>query len=93
MTRRVCRNGAPLPRRHDDVSRAARRAGHAPVLFGYTDVAADPRDYDPGNPALSTCRGVLPGMAVRILHRVDALSGGFLHQTLPRFRGACPGRQ
>lgn len=65
MTHRVCRNGTPLDRRHDNIARAVRRAGYTPTLFGYTDVAADPRDHHPGDPALSTCKGVLPGMAVR----------------------------
>lgn len=65
MNNRVCRNGTPLDRRHDNIALAARRAGYQPTLFGYTDVGADPRDYDPADPALFTYEGILPGMTVR----------------------------
>ncbi|WP_299616587.1 alkaline phosphatase family protein [Pelagibius sp.] len=65
MNHRVCINGTPLDRRHDTIALAARRAGYEPTLFGYTDAAADPRDYDAGDPALTTYEGVLPGFAVR----------------------------
>ena len=50
MNHRVCINGTPLDRRHDNLALAARRAGYEPTLFGYTDAAADPRDYDAGDP-------------------------------------------
>jgi len=65
MTNRLCRNGTPLDRRHDNDALAARRAGYEPTLFGYTDVGADPRAHHPDDPALSTYEGILPGMTVR----------------------------
>ena len=65
MNHRVCRNGTPLDRRHDNIALAARRAGHAPTLFGYTDTGADPRAHHPADPALLTWEGVLPGMEAR----------------------------
>ncbi len=67
MTNRVCRNGTPLDARHDNVAFAARRAGYEPVLFGYTDVAPDPRSHHDGDPVLKSYEGVLPGFSVRLL--------------------------
>ena len=43
MNNRVVANGTPLDDRFDNVARAARRAGYAPTLFGYTDQGVDPR--------------------------------------------------
>src|SRR5271165_2096462 len=40
---RVVANGTPLDTRFDNVAKAARRGGYAPILFGYTDQAIDPR--------------------------------------------------
>jgi arylsulfatase A-like enzyme len=62
MNHRVVGNGTPLDRRFDNIAFAARRAGYAPALFGYTDQAIDPRDASgPDDPRLSTYNGVLPG--------------------------------
>jgi len=58
---RVVFNGAPLDDRFDNVARLARRVGHDPVLFGYTDQGVDPRTVAPDDPRLSTYEGVLPG--------------------------------
>ena len=65
MTHRVVRNGTPLDPRFDNVARAARRAGYDPSLFGYTDIATDPRGRAPGDPALTTYEGVLDGFTHR----------------------------
>lgn len=69
---RVVVNGTPLDARHTNVALQARRAGYDPVLFGYTDMSADPRMHDPDDPALKTYEGVLPGMTPEVL-----LVGGF----------------
>jgi len=62
MNHRVVANGTPLDTRFDTVAKAARRAGYAPALFGYTDQSLDPRLVDgPGDPRLSTYEGVLDG--------------------------------
>lgn len=62
MNNRVVANGTPLEHRFDNVARAAIRGGYHPVVFGYTDVGADPRQItDPHDPRLSTYEGVLPG--------------------------------
>ncbi len=62
MNNRVVANGTPLDSRLDNIAHAARRAGYAPALFGYTDQGVDPRLVDdPDDPRLSTYEGVLPG--------------------------------
>ena len=66
MTNRVVRNGSPLAHRFDNVALAARRAGYAPTLFGYTDQSADPAMLQPSDPWLRTYEGVLPGFDVRV---------------------------
>lgn len=67
MNNRVCRNGTPLDRRHDNLALAARRVGYEPTLFGYTDTSPDPRWHAPDDPVLRTYEGVLPGFGVRQL--------------------------
>ncbi len=54
MNHRSVRNGTPL--RHDTLNIATemRKAGYLPMLFGYTDTAADPRVHDPKDPAVQT---------------------------------------
>ena len=44
---RTVTNGTPLEDRHTNIAREARKAGHDPALFGYTDIGADPRGRDP----------------------------------------------
>ena len=62
MNHRVVANGTPLDGRFDNIAKAARRAGYAPTLFGYTDQSVDPRDADgPADPRLQSYEGVLPG--------------------------------
>jgi len=70
---RSVNNGTPLDARHSNVALQARRAGYDPVLFGYTDVSADPRGRDPGDPELRSYEGVLPGMTPMVVMRGDNL--------------------
>ncbi|MBS3650531.1 alkaline phosphatase family protein [Pseudaminobacter sp. 19-2017] len=65
MTNRVCQNGTPMDHRHWNIALAARALGYDPTLFGYTDVAPDPRERPAGDPALRTYEGFLPGFTVR----------------------------
>lgn len=65
MNNRVCQNGSPLDARHGNIALAARALGYDPTLFGYTDVAPDPRRLAPGDPLLKSYEGVLPGFTVR----------------------------
>lgn len=59
---RVVINGTPLDARHSNVALEARKVGYRPALLGYTDSGADPRQFAPGDPALRSFGGVLPGM-------------------------------
>ena len=64
---RVVVNGTPLDARHTNVALEARKLGYEPVLFGYTDIAPDPRMRAPGDPdLLRTYGGVLPGMTAAV---------------------------
>lgn len=65
MNNRVCRNGSPLDARHGNIALSARAAGYDPTLFGYTDVAPDPRQLSADDPRLRSYEGVLPGFTVR----------------------------
>jgi arylsulfatase A-like enzyme len=67
MNNRVCRNGSPLDARHGNIALAARGLGYDPTLFGYTDVAPDPRYLSPEDPLLKSYEGVLPGFTARQL--------------------------
>jgi arylsulfatase A-like enzyme len=67
MTNRVCRNGTPMDGGRWNVARAARALGYDPTLFGYTDVAPDPRDHAAGDPVLRSYEGILPGFTPRQL--------------------------
>jgi arylsulfatase A-like enzyme len=65
LNNRVVGNGTPLDFRFDNVARAARRAGYAPVVFGYTDQGIDPRTVTgPGDRRMSTYQGHPPGFEV-----------------------------
>lgn len=64
MNHRSVKNGTPLDDRWTNIAREVRKAGFDPTLFGYTDTSPDPRRLPPGDPALTTYEGVLPGMTV-----------------------------
>src|SRR5262245_46600259 len=64
MNHRSLRNGTPLDARHGNIALEVRKAGYDPTLFGYTDTSPDPRRYPPGDPALTSSEGVLPGLTV-----------------------------
>ena len=55
-------NGTPLDARHTNWALETRRKGFDPVLFGYTDTANDPRQFDPDDPILQSYEGPLPGI-------------------------------
>ena len=59
---RSVNNGTPLDARHTNFALEARKLGYNPALFGYTDVTPDPRTLPPGDPALRTYEGILPGL-------------------------------
>lgn len=72
---RSVRNGTPLDRRHTNLALEARRKGLDPVLFGYTDSSADPRDMAPDDPRLKSFEGILPGFRLEATLNENALSG------------------
>lgn len=74
MNHRSGRNGTPLDARHTNIALEARKCGYDPVLFGYTDSAADPRGRHPRDPALTGYdQGVIPGFTTA-LHMTDAMT-------------------
>jgi arylsulfatase A-like enzyme len=71
MNHRSGRNGTPQNWRHTNIALEARKAGHEPALFGYTDSGVDPHGKDPSDPALTAYdRGVMPGFTTP-LHMSD----------------------
>jgi len=64
-------NGTPLDARHANIALESRKAGYDPVLFGYTDVSADPRMHEEGDPELTSYEGILPGITPVIRMRSD----------------------
>lgn len=73
MNHRAVRNGTPL--RHDtpNLARELREVGYDPLLFGYTDVAQDPRALRPDDPRLTSYEELLPGFteALRMRQETD----------------------
>lgn len=62
MTNRVVGNGTPLDPTLTNIALEIAKAGYSPALFGYTDVAFDPRlSTGPDDPRLDDYEGVLPG--------------------------------
>ena len=72
MNHRAVRNGTPL--RHDtpNLAREMRAAGYDPLLFGYTDVAQDPRVLEPDDPRLKSYEELLPGFTEALRLRQDS---------------------
>lgn len=64
LRNRAVLNGTPLSGTTDNIALMARRAGYTPTLFGYTDIAADPRGMDAADQRLRTYEGILPGFEV-----------------------------
>lgn len=61
MNHRSIRNGTPLADGIPNIATELRKSGYDPLLFGYTDTSADPRNRHPDDPALKTEEGLLPG--------------------------------
>jgi arylsulfatase A-like enzyme len=71
MTHRSGRNGTPLDARFTNWAKELRKAGYDPGLIGYTDISADPRAHQAGDPALKTYEGVLPGLTPHLVMASD----------------------
>lgn len=72
MNHRAVRNGTPL--RHDtpNLAREMRAAGYDPLLFGYTDVAQDPRVLEADDPRLNSYEELLPGFTEVLRQRQES---------------------
>ena len=60
-------NGTPLDARHTNWALELRQHGYDPVLFGYTDTANDPRQFDADDPILRSYEGPLPGIKPAVM--------------------------
>jgi arylsulfatase A-like enzyme len=82
MNHRSVLNGTPLSGRLTNVALEARALGFDPVLFGYTDTAADPTALDRSDPRLRSYEGVLPGFRAVLDFPFEPLTPwiGWLHQ-------------
>ncbi|MEL7151619.1 MAG: sulfatase-like hydrolase/transferase [Pseudomonadota bacterium] len=71
MNHRAVRNGTPL--RHDtpNLARELRKAGYDPLLFGYTDVAQDPRALAADDPRLTSYEELLDGFTEALRQRME----------------------
>ncbi|SMX23751.1 sulfatase-like hydrolase/transferase [Boseongicola aestuarii] len=65
------RNGTPLPHDTPTLGTEARRAGYRPMLFGYTDIARDPRQHHPNDPDIHTYEAVAAGFDELVEMRLD----------------------
>ncbi len=54
MNHRSTRNRAPLKNDITNLASEVRKAGHLPMLFGYTDMSPDPRAFHRNDPALKS---------------------------------------
>ena len=72
MNHRAVRNGTPL--RHDtpNLAREMRAAGYDPLLFGYTDIAQDPRALPEGDPRLTSYEELLDGFTEALRMRQES---------------------
>ncbi len=55
-------NGTPLDARHTNWALEVRKNHYDPALFGYTDTANDPREFDDNHVYLQSYEGPLPGI-------------------------------
>ena len=79
QTHGVVANRIPLNSRHKTLAQYLRRFGYSPTLFGYTDTALDPRQFEPGDPQRSAPYQVLPGCEVGCHQPTDNPSDWMAH--------------
>ena len=61
MNHRSVRNGTPLTHDRPHLAGEVRKLGYLPLLFGYTDIAHDPRQFHVNDPSLRSYEQVIPG--------------------------------
>lgn len=71
MNHRSVRNGTPLPMDKPNLATELRRGGITPLLYGYTDTAADPRHFAADDPVLTSYEQVMNGFLEALELRFD----------------------
>ncbi len=71
MNHRSVRNGTPLPHDTPNLATEVRKAGYLPQLWGYTDIAVDPRTVSAGDPTLTSYEQVIPGFVEALEMRLE----------------------
>ncbi|RYG92801.1 phosphonate monoester hydrolase [Loktanella sp. IMCC34160] len=71
MNHRAVRNGTPLPHDTPNIATEVRKGGWLPLLYGYTDSAADPRVHAVGDPVLKSYEQVMPGFVEAVEMRLE----------------------
>ncbi len=72
MNHGAVRNGTPMPHDTPNIATEVRKAGYLPLLYGYTDSGQDPRQFAPGDPALTSYEEVMPGFHEAVEMRLEA---------------------
>lgn len=68
---RVCINGTPFDARHTNWALEMKKSGLKPYLFGYTDTASNPADFDTNDPRLRHYSEPLAGIATESRYEQD----------------------
>ena len=71
MNHRAIRNGTPLASHHTNLALEARKLGHEPLLFGYTDIQPDPTGRSPADPDNFVYENTLPGFREIVEMRLE----------------------
>ena len=71
MNHRSVRNGTPLPMDKPNLATELRHGGITPLLYGYTDTAADPRHFAADDPVLTSYEQVMNGFLEALELRFD----------------------
>ena len=72
MNHRSIRNCTPLAGHHKTLGHYMRGVGVEPMLFGYTDASADPRERHPDDPDLKDYEGLAQGFAEMLRMRLES---------------------
>ena len=71
MNHRAVRNGTPLRADTPTLGTELRKAGYDPLVFGYTDVAQDPRSLPPDDPRLRSYEEIAAGFTEVVRLRME----------------------
>ena len=71
MNHRAVRNGTPLRADTPTLGTELRKAGYEPLVFGYTDIAQDPRHLPEGDPRLTSYEEIAAGFTEIVRLRME----------------------